>query len=177
MSILTENGEVLLIPLQLVSCFEQKCPFDAIEIINLPKDLDKDTTHRYGPNTFKLHRFVASNIGITSVNVLKALIAVPLSRPTEAANLPACVCAFLCNSNLVSVYAFSATSGPSYMYRLPVPRPGQVLGLVGTNGIGKSTALKVLAGKLKPNLGRFDVSKPIPLLSLCCAFLSRLCML
>ncbi|CAI5529068.1 unnamed protein product [Closterium sp. Naga37s-1] len=40
--------------------------------------------------------------------------------------------------------------------RLPVPRPGQVLGLVGTNGIGKSTALKVLAGKLKPNLGRFS---------------------
>lgn len=33
----------------------------------------------------------------------------------------------------------------------------QVLGLVGTNGIGKSTALKVLSGKLKPNLGRFDV--------------------
>lgn len=44
------------------------------------------------------------------------------------------------------------------LYRLPVPRPGQVLGLVGTNGIGKSTALKVLAGKLKPNLGRFNVS-------------------
>lgn len=38
-----------------------------------------------------------------------------------------------------------------------MPRPGQVLGLVGTNGIGKSTALKVLAGKLKPNLGRFQV--------------------
>ncbi|KAK1890386.1 ATP-binding cassette sub-family E member 1 [Dissostichus eleginoides] len=31
-----------------------------------------------------------------------------------------------------------------------------VLGLVGTNGIGKSTALKILAGKQKPNLGRFD---------------------
>eukprot|EP00270_Netrium_digitus_P006535 TRINITY_DN1908_c0_g1_i1.p1 TRINITY_DN1908_c0_g1~~TRINITY_DN1908_c0_g1_i1.p1 ORF type:complete len:605 (-),score=188.20 TRINITY_DN1908_c0_g1_i1:313-2127(-) len=73
----------------------KRCPFEAIEIINLPKDLEKDTTHRYGPNTFKLHR-------------------------------------------------------------LPVPRPGQVLGLVGTNGIGKSTALKVLAGKLKPNLGRFN---------------------
>jgi len=28
---------------------------------------------------------------------------------------------------------------------------------VGTNGIGKSTALKILAGKLKPNLGRYDV--------------------
>jgi hypothetical protein len=26
---------------------------------------------------------------------------------------------------------------------------------VGTNGIGKSTALKILSGKLKPNLGRF----------------------
>jgi ATP-binding cassette subfamily E protein 1 len=33
---------------------------------------------------------------------------------------------------------------------------GVVLGLVGTNGIGKSTALKVLAGKQKPNLGRFN---------------------
>uniref|UniRef100_A0A9J2PS23 ABC transporter domain-containing protein n=1 Tax=Ascaris lumbricoides TaxID=6252 RepID=A0A9J2PS23_ASCLU len=32
----------------------------------------------------------------------------------------------------------------------------KVLGLVGTNGIGKSTALKILAGKTKPNLGRFD---------------------
>eukprot|EP00743_Colponemidia_sp_Colp-15_P000937 GILK01001035.1.p1 GENE.GILK01001035.1~~GILK01001035.1.p1 ORF type:complete len:603 (+),score=113.20 GILK01001035.1:50-1858(+) len=73
----------------------KKCPFEAITIINLPKNLDRDTTHRYGPNTFKLHR-------------------------------------------------------------LPIPRPGQVLGLVGTNGIGKSTALKVLAGKLKPNLGKFE---------------------
>ncbi len=37
-----------------------------------------------------------------------------------------------------------------------MPRPGQVLGLVGTNGIGKSTALKILSGKLKPNLGKYD---------------------
>lgn len=37
-----------------------------------------------------------------------------------------------------------------------MPRPGQVLGLVGTNGIGKSTAIKILAGKMKPNLGRYD---------------------
>ena len=42
------------------------------------------------------------------------------------------------------------------LHRLPTPRPGQVLGLVGTNGIGKSTALKILSGKLKPNLGRYD---------------------
>ena len=40
------------------------------------------------------------------------------------------------------------------LHRLPVPRPGVVLGLVGTNGIGKSTALKILSGKQKPNLGR-----------------------
>lgn len=73
----------------------KKCPFEAVNIINLPKDLEKNTTHRYGPNSFKLHR-------------------------------------------------------------LPMPRPGQVLGLVGTNGIGKSTALKILAGKMKPNLGRYE---------------------
>jgi len=73
----------------------KKCPFDAINIINLPKNLEKETTHRYGPNTFKLHR-------------------------------------------------------------LPTPRTGQVLGLVGKNGIGKSTALKILAGKLKPNLGQYN---------------------
>ncbi|XP_048775960.2 ATP-binding cassette sub-family E member 1-like [Ostrea edulis] len=73
----------------------KKCPFEAISIINLPSNLEKDTTHRYSANSFKLHR-------------------------------------------------------------LPIPRPGEVLGLVGTNGIGKSTALKILAGKQKPNLGRFD---------------------
>lgn len=73
----------------------KKCPFGAINIINLPTNLDSQVTHRYSANSFKLHR-------------------------------------------------------------LPTPRPGQVLGLVGTNGIGKSTALKILAGKQKPNLGRYD---------------------
>ncbi|XP_043086291.1 ATP-binding cassette sub-family E member 1 [Puntigrus tetrazona] len=73
----------------------KKCPFGALSIVNLPSNLEKETTHRYCANSFKLHR-------------------------------------------------------------LPIPRPGEVLGLVGTNGIGKSTALKILAGKQKPNLGRFD---------------------
>ncbi len=41
-----------------------------------------------------------------------------------------------------------------------MPRPGNVLGLVGTNGIGKSTALKILSGKLKPNLGRWGPTAP-----------------
>ncbi len=73
----------------------KRCPFHAIKIINLPKNLSKHVTYRYGPNTFKLHR-------------------------------------------------------------LPVPRLGQILGLVGTNGIGKSTALKILGGILKPNFGNFE---------------------
>lgn len=77
------------------SACEKKCPFKAITIVNLPNGLTKDCSHRYGENSFKLHR-------------------------------------------------------------LPVPRPGRVVGLVGTNGIGKSTALKVLSGKLKPNLGMFE---------------------
>ena len=36
-----------------------------------------------------------------------------------------------------------------------MPRNGEVLGLVGSNGTGKSTALKILSGKMKPNLGKF----------------------
>src|SRR5712691_10262948 len=42
------------------------------------------------------------------------------------------------------------------LYRLPLPRPGQVVGLVGRNGIGKSTALQILAGQLIPNMGDDD---------------------
>ena len=45
------------------------------------------------------------------------------------------------------------------LYGLPTPRPGHILGLLGTNGIGKSTALGILSGKLKPNLGELDPSK------------------
>ena len=73
----------------------KKCPFDSIRIINLPKNLENETTHRFGQNAFKLHR-------------------------------------------------------------LPYPQISQVLGLVGTNGIGKTTALMILSGELKPNLGLYD---------------------
>ena len=38
------------------------------------------------------------------------------------------------------------------VYNIPTPRKG-VVGLVGPNGIGKSTILKILAGHLIPNLG------------------------
>ncbi|KAG7549728.1 AAA+ ATPase domain [Arabidopsis thaliana x Arabidopsis arenosa] len=40
------------------------------------------------------------------------------------------------------------------LFGIPAPRPGELLGLLGTHSIGKSTALKLLAGVLKPNLGR-----------------------
>jgi ATP-binding cassette, sub-family E, member 1 len=73
----------------------KKCPFKAISIVNLPDELDKDCSHRFSANSFKL-------------------------------------------------------------FRLPMPSPGTVLGLLGQNGIGKSTTLKVFSGDIKPNLGKFD---------------------
>ena len=42
------------------------------------------------------------------------------------------------------------------LHRLPIPKAGQVLGIVGANGVGKTTALQILAGKIKPNLGRYN---------------------
>ena len=73
----------------------KKCPFGAIDIINLPEGIESEISHRFGQNEFAL-------------------------------------------------------------YRLPSPIPGEVLGLIGENGTGKSTVLKIFAGQLKPNLGRFD---------------------
>jgi ATP-binding cassette subfamily E protein 1 len=72
----------------------KKCPFDAIDIVSLPEELEHPT-HRYGKNGFAL-------------------------------------------------------------YGLPVPVEGKVTGILGANGIGKSTAIKILSGQLRPNLGNFD---------------------
>jgi len=42
------------------------------------------------------------------------------------------------------------------LYRLPTPRKGSVVGLVGKNGVGKTTTLNILSGMQKPNLGRYE---------------------
>jgi ATP-binding cassette subfamily E protein 1 len=73
----------------------EKCPFDAIEIINLPQELKEEPVHRYGENAFSL-------------------------------------------------------------YGLPIPIEGQVTGILGPNGIGKSTAVRILAGEMTPNLGAYE---------------------
>lgn len=68
----------------------------------------------------------------------KAIIIVNLPAPIE--------------EEIVHRYGPNAFS----LYRLPMPAPGQIVGLVGQNAIGKSTSLKILAGLLKPNLGNFE---------------------
>jgi ATP-binding cassette subfamily E protein 1 len=40
------------------------------------------------------------------------------------------------------------------LYGLPVPVEGKVTGLLGPNGIGKSTAISILSGNLRPNLSK-----------------------
>ncbi|MEF8839706.1 MAG: ribosome biogenesis/translation initiation ATPase RLI [Haloarculaceae archaeon] len=77
----------------------EKCPFDAIEIINLPQELEKEPIHRFGENAFAL-------------------------------------------------------------YGLPAPQEGQVAGILGPNGIGKTTAVRILADELSPNLGRVTGEPP-----------------
>ena len=42
------------------------------------------------------------------------------------------------------------------LYKLPTPKKGEVIGLLGRNGMGKSTVINILSGNLKPNLGKFD---------------------
>ncbi|PIU21625.1 MAG: ribosome biogenesis/translation initiation ATPase RLI [Candidatus Diapherotrites archaeon CG08_land_8_20_14_0_20_34_12] len=42
------------------------------------------------------------------------------------------------------------------LYGLPNPKKGSVVGLIGRNGIGKSTALSILSGKILPNFANFD---------------------
>ncbi|HJK63539.1 MAG TPA: ribosome biogenesis/translation initiation ATPase RLI [Methanocorpusculum sp.] len=91
-----ENGRAEISEELCVGCgiCIKKCPFEALDIIQLPEELDTPV-HRYGPNAFVL-------------------------------------------------------------YGLPQPVAGKVTGVLGPNGIGKSTAVKILSGQVKPNLGIFE---------------------
>jgi ATP-binding cassette subfamily E protein 1 len=42
------------------------------------------------------------------------------------------------------------------LFGLPNIKEGSVVGILGPNGIGKSTIIKILSGELKPNLGNYD---------------------
>jgi ATP-binding cassette subfamily E protein 1 len=46
------------------------------------------------------------------------------------------------------------------LYGLPIPVEGRVTGLLGPNGIGKSTSVQILAGMLRPNMGDFTREVP-----------------
>ncbi|MHA1724340.1 MAG: ATP-binding cassette domain-containing protein, partial [Promethearchaeota archaeon] len=77
----------------------KKCPFNAINIVNLPDQLKDEIVFRYGADQFSL-------------------------------------------------------------FRMTIPKKGKVLGLIGQNGIGKSTLLKILNGDLKINFGKFGDNAP-----------------
>jgi len=42
------------------------------------------------------------------------------------------------------------------LFKLPAPKKGSCIGILGPNGIGKTTAIKLLSGQTKPNLGDYD---------------------
>ena len=42
------------------------------------------------------------------------------------------------------------------LYRLPIPKAGSCTGILGQNGIGKTTAIQILSGQIKPNLGDYE---------------------
>ena len=42
------------------------------------------------------------------------------------------------------------------LYRMPIPKKGLVTGILGPNGIGKTTAIKMLCGIEVPNLGNYE---------------------
>jgi ATP-binding cassette, sub-family E, member 1 len=45
------------------------------------------------------------------------------------------------------------------LYGLAIPRGGRVTGLLGPNGIGKTTIVNILTGETKPNFGRENVTE------------------
>ena len=42
------------------------------------------------------------------------------------------------------------------LFRLPIPKKGSCTGILGPNGIGKTTAINILSGQIMPNLGDYE---------------------
>lgn len=72
-----------------------RCPFNAIKIVNLPSQIANNLVHSYGENLFKL-------------------------------------------------------------YKLPNPKVGKIIGILGQNGVGKTTIMNILSGKTIPNFDKLN---------------------
>jgi ATP-binding cassette, sub-family E, member 1 len=75
------------------------------------------------------------------------------------------ICTNRCPFNAVSIINLpEALEDPIHRYGqnmfelfgLPNIKEGSVVGILGPNGIGKSTIIRMLSGELKPNLGKYD---------------------
>lgn len=79
------------------------------------------------------------------------------------------ICVHKCPFNAISIVNLSSEldlplhqygQNTFRLYHSPTPKKNAVVGLIGKNGIGKTTALKILAGHIIPNLGDFENEKP-----------------
>jgi ATP-binding cassette subfamily E protein 1 len=75
------------------------------------------------------------------------------------------ICTKRCYLNAISIINLpEALEDPIHRYGrnqfelfgLPNIKEGSVVGILGPNGIGKSTIIRILSGELKPNLGNYD---------------------
>ncbi len=95
LSPLTGKAEIAEeVVMQFHSLSSKMCPFTAIKIARLPKELNESPLHQYGNNAFRL-------------------------------------------------------------FKLPIIKPGEIVGVLGRNGILKSSALQILTGSIVPNLGNY----------------------
>ncbi|MCJ7478792.1 MAG: ribosome biogenesis/translation initiation ATPase RLI [Candidatus Nanohaloarchaeota archaeon QJJ-7] len=92
---------------------------------------DEGELHIDQENVMEEHRLIEKKIPNDAIKIMRL--------PTE-------------EGQLIHQYAENSFR----LYELPAPVEGKVVGMLGRNGTGKSTALRILAGLLKPNLGDYS---------------------